>query len=212
MLRGLNAARPHRHHPVEGSDRRAAALHHGRQPRPRCGGSRGDRARARTTSIIIITMTMMSTNMSMSTNMTTTMRSTSIITSTTSTAPAAATITTMSMSITTSIIDHEHDGHCCCGHDHDHDADEVFTSWVRKRLTSTPRLSLTRLLPRSAMLRSAPYCVQRASFRVQTAASGCTLTTFRAHPKSAAALPITPAVCASSAPSWMRSASLLCSA
>ena len=37
-------------------------------------------------------------------------------------------------------------------------------------------------------------------------------TTFRAHPKSAAALPITPAVCASSAPSWMRSASLLCSA
>ena len=32
------------------------------------------------------------------------------------------------------------------------------------------------------------------------------------HPKSAAALPITPAVCASSAPSWMRSASLPCSA
>ncbi len=144
-------------------------------------------------------------------SMTTTMRSTSIITSMTRTAPAAATIMTMSMSITTIMTTTT-----------TVTAAAVTTTitmltrysppGVRKRLTSTPRQSLTRLLPRSAMLRSAPYCVQRASFRVQTAASGCTLTTFRAHPKSAAAPPTTPAVCASSAPSWMRSASLLCSA
>ena len=157
----------------------------------------------------------MSTSTSMSMSMT--MRSTSIITSMTSTAPAAATTmtittsTTMSMSMSTIIITTT-----------TVTAAAVTTTTTmptrysppgaRKRPASTPRTSLTRLLPRSVMLRSAPYCVQRASFRVQTAASGCTLTTFRAHPKFATALPITPAVCASSAPNWMRSASLRCSA
>ena len=169
---------------------------------------------SRTTSIIITTMTtsMMSTNMSMSM----TMRSTSIITSMTSTAPAAATITIMSMSITTTMTTSTIITTTTVTAAAVTTTITMLTKYsppgVRKRLTSTPRQSLTRHLPRSAMLRSAPYCVQRASFRVQTAASGCTLTTFRAHPKSAAALPITPAVCASSAPSWMRSASLLCSA
>ena len=142
--------------------------------------------------------------------------STSIITSTMSTAPAAATITTMSMSITTIMTTSTIITTTTVTAAAVTTTITMLTKYsppgVRKRLTSTPRQSLTRLLPRSAMLRSAPYCVQRASFRVQTAASGCTLTTFRAHPKSAAALPITPAVCASSAPSWMRSASLLCSA
>ena len=171
---------------------------------------------SRTTSIIITTMTTSMMSTSMSTSMTTTMRSTSIITSTMSTAPAAATITIMSMSITTIMITSTIITTTTVTAAAVTTTITMLTRYsppgVRKRLTSTPRLSLTRLLPRSAMLRSAPYCVQRASFRVQTAASGCTLTMFRAHPKSAAALPITPAVCASSAPSWMRSASLLCSA
>ena len=163
-----------------------------------------------------MTTSMMSTSMSMSTTTSMTMRSTSIIMSTMSTAPAAATITTMSMSITTITTTSTIITTTTVTAAAVTTTITMLTRYsppgARKRPTSTPRQSLTRLLPRSAMLRSAPYCVQRASFRVQTAASGCTLTTFRAHPKSAAALPITPAVCASSAPSWMRSASLLCSA
>ena len=157
--------------------------------------------------------TSMTTSMTMSTSMTMTM---SIITSMTSTAPAAATITIMSMSITTITTTSTIITTTTVTAAAVTTTITMLTRYsppgVRKRLTSTPRQSLTRRLPRLAMLRSAPYCVQRASFRVQTAASGCTLTTFRVHPKSAAALPITPAVCASSAPSWMRSASLLCSA
>ena len=49
-----------------------------------------------------------------------------------------------------------------------------------------------------------------ASFRVQTAANGCSYVP--GAPRSTAARPTTPAVCASSAPSWTRSASLPCSA
>jgi len=157
-----------------------------------------------TRSMSIITITTM-----MSTSMT-------IIMSTARTAPAAAmttsmsitTITTMSTStiITTTTVTAA--------------AATIMTTTrtrysppgARKRLTSTPRQSSMPRSPRSAMLRSARFCAQRASFPARTAASGCTLTMFRAHPRSAAARPTTPAVCASSAPSWTRSASLPCSA
>ena len=157
-------------------------------------------------------------SMSIITSMTMTSTTTSIIMSTARTAPAAAMTMTTSMSITT--ITTMTTSTIITTTTVTAAAVTIMTTMrtrysppgARKRPTNTLRQSLPRRSPRSAMLRSARFCAQRASFRRQTAASGCTLTTFRAHPRSAAARPTTPAVCASSAPSWTRSASLPCSA
>ena len=83
---------------------------------------------------------------------------------------------------------HHHDGeecddpHCGCHHHHHH-ADEVFVSWGAETVKPFTEDELERILTALA-----------------TAASGCTMTSCPRSTRSAAAPPITPAGCASSAP------------
>ena len=96
--------------------------------------------------------------------------------------------------------EHEHEHHydehgvCSCGHHHHgHDADEVFTSWGMETPKKFAEAEIKTAL-------EALSSVPRASSPAPTAA-GCTLTWCPVRSSSAAALPTTPAACASSVPS-----------
>ena len=95
---------------------------------------------------------------------------------------------------------HHHDGEECddpeCGcHHHHHHADEVFVSWGAETVKPFTEDELERIL---TALDGGEYgAILRAK---GIAASGCTTTSCPRSTRSAAAPPITPAGCASSAP------------
>lgn len=107
---------------------------------------------------------------------------------------------------------HDHDGHCCCGHDHDHDADEVFTSWGRETTHKYTEDELTAAL--TALGDVTLGTVLRAKGIVPAADGGEWLhfDYVPGAPEIRRGAADYTAVCALSAPSWMRSVSLLCSA